>query len=146
MPVETVDLQLATDFRTVITRLIKKLRTKNTTGDELSLTERSVLGTLNEQKEMLPGELAAAEKITSQSMSGILNHLSELGYINRKESKTDKRKVLISLTKDGQNVILKRRHERDEWLHRAIEETMTLREKEMLKKLIDPLTRLTHFE
>ena len=146
MSVETVDLQLASDFRTVITRLIKKLRTKNTTGDELSLTERSVLGSLNEQKEMLPGELAAAEKITSQSMSGILNHLSELGYINRKESKTDKRKVLITLTREGQNVISKRRHERDEWLQRAIEETMSLREQEMLKKVIEPMTRLTHFE
>ncbi len=146
MQAETVDLQLATDFRTVITRLIKKLRTKNTTGDELSLTERSVLGSLNEQKEMLPGELAAAEKITSQSMSGILNHLSELGYINRKESKTDKRKVLISLTKEGQTIISKRRHERDEWLQQAIEETLTTREHEMLKKMIEPLTRMIDFE
>lgn len=146
MASQPTDLQLASDFRTVVTRMIKKLRTKNTTGDELSLTERSVLGLLLEQKEMLPSELAVAEKITSQSMSTIINHLLQLGYINRKASQTDKRKVLVSLTKAGQDVISKRRHERDEWLQHAISETLSQREQDMLRKLMEPLQRLVEFE
>jgi DNA-binding MarR family transcriptional regulator len=145
MSIQQTNEQLASDLRTVITRLIKKLRTKNTTGDKLSLTERSVLSLLDEHKEMLPSELAMAEKITSQSMSTILNHLSELGYIKRKLSATDKRKVLISLTKEGQNVLYKRRHERDEWLHHAIQETFTQREQDMLRKMIEPLSRLIDY-
>jgi len=140
------DLLLATDLRTVITRLIKKLRTKNTTGEKLSLTERSVLSLLDERKEMLPSELAMAEKITSQSMSAIVNHLSELGYIKRKESATDKRKVLLSLTKEGQNILYKRRHERDEWLSHAIQETFTQREQDALRRMIEPLSRLVDYE
>ena len=140
------DLQLASDFRTVVTRMIKKLRTKNTTGDELSLTERSALALLYEQKEMLPSELALAEKITSQSMSTIVNHLLQLGYINRKASQTDKRKVLVSLTKAGRDVISKRRHERDEWLSFAITQTLSLREQDTLRKLIEPLQKLVEFE
>lgn len=140
------DLQLASDFRTVISRMIKKLRSKNSVGDKLSLTERSVLSLLDEHKELLPGEMAAMEKITSQSMSGILNNLSDLGYIRRKSSTDDKRKVLISLTKEGQNILYKRRHERDEWLNNAIKQTLTLREREMLRKMIDPLSRLVDFE
>ncbi len=146
MSIQQPDEQLATDLRTVITRLIKKLRTKNTTGEKLSLTERSVLSLLDEHKEMLPSELAMAEKITSQSMSSILNHLSELGYIKRKESTTDKRKVLISLTREGQNILYKRRHERDEWLSQAIQETFTQREQDMLRKMIEPLSRLIDYE
>jgi DNA-binding MarR family transcriptional regulator len=146
MSIQQPDEQLATDLRTVISRLIKKLRTKNTTGDKLSLTERSVLSLLDEHKEMLPSELATAEKITSQSMSAILNHLSELGYIKRKLSETDKRKVLISLTKEGQSILNKRRHERDEWLSQAIQETFTQREQNMLRKMIEPLSRLIDYK
>jgi DNA-binding MarR family transcriptional regulator len=146
MSTQPSDELLATDLRTVMSRLIKKLRTKNTTGEKLSLTERSVLALLDEHKEMLPSELAMAEKITSQSMSAILNHLSELGYIKRKLSTTDKRKVLISLTKEGQNILYKRRHERDEWLSRAIQEMFTQREQDMLRKMIEPLSRLTDYE
>ena len=71
--------QLASELRTVVTRLIKKLRKKSTTGLSLSLTERSTMALLDQKGEMLPNELAAMEKITNQSMSQILNHLGELG-------------------------------------------------------------------
>jgi DNA-binding MarR family transcriptional regulator len=53
----------------------------------------------------LPNELAAREKITTQSMSQILNHLAELGYINRRSSKEDKRKSFISLSVKGTSVV-----------------------------------------
>ncbi len=79
-------VQLASDLRTVITRLIKKLRSKSATSGKLSLTERSTISLLDQHKELLPSELAAMEKITTQSMSQILNHLLELGYITRKTS------------------------------------------------------------
>src|ERR1700756_4889528 len=113
------DLQLATDLRTVIARLIKKLRKKSVTGQQLSLTERSTMSLLLQHGELLPSELAATEKITNQSMSQILNHLLELGYIRRKDSETDKRKVIISLTPEGEETLLQARAERDEWLLKA---------------------------
>src|ERR1700743_502407 len=99
------DLQLASELRTVITRLIKKLRKESVTGQQLSLTERSTLSLLLQQGGMLPSELAAMEKITNQSMSQILSHLFELGYIIRTNSETDKRKVIISLSPAGEKVI-----------------------------------------
>ncbi|HEY2726659.1 MAG TPA: helix-turn-helix domain-containing protein, partial [Parafilimonas sp.] len=86
------DTELVSEIRTAITRLVKKLRKHSVTGMALSLTERSVMGLLQQEGELLPNELAAMEKITGQSMSQILNHLSELGYINRRSSKEDKRK------------------------------------------------------
>lgn len=134
------------ELRTVVTRLIKKLRKESVTGQHLSLTERSTLALLYQHNELLPSELAAMEKITNQSMSQILSHLLELGYITRIASKTDKRKAIISLTKAGENLLLKVRNERDEWLTRAIEQTCSKEEQELLKQAILPLTKVVDFD
>jgi hypothetical protein len=53
------DLQFASDLRTAITRLIKKLRKESPTGLQLSLTERSTMSLLYQHKALLPSELAA---------------------------------------------------------------------------------------
>ncbi|MDB5032335.1 MarR family transcriptional regulator [Mucilaginibacter sp.] len=140
------NLEFVSDLRTVVGRLIKKLRKESTTGQQLSLTERSVLFLLLQHKEMLPSELAAMEKITNQSMSGILAHLFELNYITRTASAIDKRKVLITLTEKGEQTLLQVRNERDQWLTKAIQTTCTKEEQELLKKAIGPLTKLVDFE
>jgi DNA-binding MarR family transcriptional regulator len=140
------DRQLATELRTVIARLIKKLRKQSVTGQQLSLTERSSMSLLLQHKELLPSELAAMEKITNQSMSQILSHLLELGYISRKASETDKRKVIISLTEEGEKTFLQVRAERDEWLLKAISETCSADEVEILQRAIAPLSKLVDFD
>ncbi len=140
------DIQLISEIRTTITRLVKKLRKHTITGMSLSLTERSVLGLLHDEKEMLPNELAAREKITNQSMSQILNHLSELGYINRKISKDDKRKWLISLSSKGIAAINQLRNEKDNWLYEAISNSCSAEEISLLKKALVPLKKLVDFE
>jgi DNA-binding MarR family transcriptional regulator len=140
------DIQFATDLRTVVTRLVKKLRKKSVTGQRFSLTERSTLGLLLQHGQLLPSELAAMEKITNQSMSQILNHFLEDGLIIRTASETDKRKVIISLTEIGKQMITQVRNERDEWLSEAIKETLSAEERELISKAIGPLTKLVDFE
>jgi len=140
------DLQFASDLRTVVTRLIKKLRKESVTGQQLSLTERSTLSLLLQHGGLLPSELAAMEKITNQSMSQILNHLLEMELIIRTNSVTDKRKVIITLTEKGEQTMLQVRNERDEWLAKAIEETCTTEEQEILKQAIRPLTKIVDFK
>jgi DNA-binding MarR family transcriptional regulator len=139
------DIQLATELRTVVGRLIKKLRKESVTGQQLSLTERSSMALLLQHKKLLPSELASMEKITNQSMSQVLNHLLEVGYISRKASETDKRKVIISLTELGERTILQVRAEREEWLLKAISETCSEEEVLVLKQAIGPLTKLVDF-
>jgi DNA-binding MarR family transcriptional regulator len=136
------DIQFASDLRNAITRLIKKLRKESSTGSQLSLTERSTMALLYQNKEMLPSELAAAEMITNQSMSQVLNHLFELDYIIRTASTTDKRKVNISLSGHGESTLLQFRHERDEWLANAITKACTPEEQELLNLVIKPLNKL----
>ncbi|PJJ83381.1 MarR family winged helix-turn-helix transcriptional regulator [Mucilaginibacter auburnensis] len=143
---EATQLQYVTELRTVLTRLIKKLRKESATGQQLSLTERSTLVLLQQNTALQPTELAAMEKITNQSMSQILAHLLELGYINRSVSETDKRKAIITLSEQGEEVLKQVRSERDKWLAQAIEATCTRHEQEMLKQIIVPLEKIIEFE
>jgi DNA-binding MarR family transcriptional regulator len=136
------DIQFASDLRSAITRLVKKLRKESPTGQQLSLTERSTMAQLYQNKAMLPSELAASEMITNQSMSQILNHLSELGYITRTASATDGRKVNVSLSEHGEHTLQQLRHERDEWLADAIARACTPAEQELLKQVRVPLGKV----
>ncbi|HTI59950.1 MarR family winged helix-turn-helix transcriptional regulator [Mucilaginibacter sp.] len=138
--------QLATSLRNLLTRLVKKLRKESVTGQQLSLTERSSMALLQEYKQLLPSELASMEKITNQSMSQILGHLFELGYVSRKGSETDKRKVLISLTSEGEKMLTQMRNERDEWLAKAIKESCTDEEQEWLHRALGPLKKLVDMD
>jgi len=140
------DIQLASELRVVLTRLIRKLRKKSATGMLLSLTERSTMSLLDQHGNLLPNELAAMEKITGQSMSQILNHLSELGYITRRISREDKRKSIIALSAKGESVLKQVRNERDNWLYQAINQSCSANEIEILKKAMQPLQRLVDFE
>ncbi len=140
------NLELVSEVRTTVTRLVKKLRKHSATGITLSLTERSVLGLLSRSGEMLPNELATAEKITTQSMSQILNHLTAMGYINRRASKEDKRKSLISLSAKGTAIVKQVRDEKDNWLYQAVMKTCTVAEIQALKKALVPLKKIVDFE
>ncbi len=140
------DEHLASDLRIIIGRLVNKFRSKSTATGQLSMTERSVIKLLDQHKELLPSELATIENITTQSMSQIISHLSALGYINRKISDTDKRKAIISLSDAGLEMLYNSRHERDEWLTKAIADTCSAAEQELLRQCLAPLNRLIDYE
>jgi DNA-binding MarR family transcriptional regulator len=140
------DLQFVSELRATINKLIKKLRKESPTGQIFSLTERSVMSALYQNKALQPSELAAMEMITNQSMSQVLNHLFEMGYIVRVPSKTDKRKVNISLSEQGEKIFMQFRHERDEWLQNAVAQVCTPEEQDLLKQVIVPLTKLVEFK
>jgi DNA-binding MarR family transcriptional regulator len=140
------DEQLATDLRTVVSRLMKKLRSHSSGCSPLSMTERSVIKLLDEHPMLLPGELAKREKVTSQSMSQILSHLDELGYIIRQPLETDRRTVGISLSEAGKQFLNTTRHERDEWLMNAIAQTCSADDQVVLRRALGPLNRLLDVE
>jgi DNA-binding MarR family transcriptional regulator len=143
---EQKDILLASELRTVVTRLIKKLRKQSSTADKLSLTERSIIALLDKHMELLPNELAAMEKITTQSMSQILSKLQQMELIKRRISETDKRKAIITLSDLGRDLLYQVRNERNEWLNKALEATCTAEEKALLKQAIGPLTKLVDFD
>ena len=136
------DNELATGLRTAISRLVKVLKYEVRQDESLSLTERSTLALVYQHPKMLPSELAAKEKVTSQSMSQIINKLFENGYIKRTTSTEDKRKVFITITSKGKEFIEIKRNKTSEWLAKAISEKTTEAEKEILMSSITILTKL----
>ncbi len=117
--------EIAANLRVVISRLVKILRSEIKNDELLSLTERSTLALVYQYSAILPSELAAMEKVTSQSMSQIINKLLSQGYIKKTPSKKDKRKVIITITAAGKKSIEKKRLEKQEWLAQSIFEKTT---------------------
>ena len=143
---DTNDMEIATDLRVVMSRLVKILRSEVKSGETLSMTERSTLALVYQSPEMLPSQLAAIEKVSTQSMSQIINKLFTSGYIKKTSSKTDKRKVIITITAAGKKFVEKKRSKKEEWLARSIYEKTTQKEKETLAKAIKVLTKLVDLQ
>jgi DNA-binding MarR family transcriptional regulator len=141
-PVPSRDIEIAAGLRTVLSRLTKVLRRETRNDEMLSLTERSILGLIDQVPGLLPTELAAMEKVTTQSISQVINHLSGLGFVNKSPSLDDKRKVLLTLTASGREYVGRLRQEKQEWLARILQEKVTPREKETLAAAINILTKL----
>jgi len=110
--------------------------------DLLSLTERSTLALVYQYTAILPSELSAMEKVTGQSMSQIINKLLSRGYVKKTPSRTDKRKVIITITAAGKKTIDLKRHEKEEWLAKSIFEKTSQQEKNVLVSAIKVLTKL----
>ena len=134
--------EIAENLRRVISRLLKILKNQTKNDELLSLTERSTLVSIYQYSEILPSELAVMEKVTAQSMSQIINKLLEHGFIKKTPSKTDKRKVIITITATGEKNVEKRRLEKQEWLAQSILEKTTQKEKELLVNAIKVLAKL----
>jgi len=138
-------IAIASELRPVLARLNRKLRKLSPSNTVLSQTERSVLVLLEQHDYLFSAELAVLEKITPQSMGTLLNHLAELNLISKTASENDKRKIHISLSATGKEMLEQVRHERDEWLGKAISEVCTEQEQLILKEAIGPLTKLVNF-
>ena len=136
------DNQLAQSLTAEMYRLVKILRREAQSGALLSLTERAVLSRLHPDKELLSGELAAREKVSTQAMSQITGHLLDLGLITRTPSGEDRRKFLISLTDAGRSLVTERQQAKYEWLAQAIHDRLTDAEKRILSEAIPLLTKL----
>jgi DNA-binding MarR family transcriptional regulator len=139
---EINDNEIASGLRTAMSRLVKVLKYEVKHDESLSLTERSTLVLVYQHPKMLPSELAAKEKVTSQSMSQIINKLSDIGYIKKTPSIKDKRKVIITITSKGKEFVELKRNKTSEWLAKAISDKTTTEEKETLMRAITILTKL----
>jgi len=136
------DLEIAGNLRTVLHRVIKILRRETRNDAELSLTERSTLGMLYNHGELLPSDIARMEKVSTQSVSQVVNHLFELNYIYKNPSTEDKRKVLLSLTPAGKAYVEQLRRDKQEWLAHALHEKVSPEEKEQLIAALKVLVKL----
>jgi len=116
------------------------------TVDNLSMTEVTTLSNLYHNASLFPSEMAEMVKVKAQSMSQILNHLEELNLITKTPSAKDKRKISISLSSHGREMVEQTRGERDEWLSNAIEHHLSAAEKKLLEQAVVLLDKLVDFK
>lgn len=135
-------IELSSSLRAVIATLHKGLRKQTSAVHAYSMTELETIGHLFRAGSLLPTELAALTRITTQSMSQILSKMEAQEIIKRTPSKEDKRKVYISLTAAGKKMVQKNQYEKDVWLKRVIEESLTDKEQELLAKALPVLNKL----
>jgi DNA-binding MarR family transcriptional regulator len=141
-PVTQQDIEAAATLRTVIHRLVKLLRRETHAEGALSLTERSVMGSLYQQGALAPTELAQQEKVTTQSMSQIINNLYDLKLIEKTPSGADRRKVLLSLTDKGRQYVEDNRQRKQEWLAHALHQKVSPGEKAVLMEAMKILIKV----
>lgn len=134
--------ELSSSLRMVVSGLHKGLRKQSDSVKDYSMTEIETIAHLSRSASLLPTELAALTRITTQSMSQILKKLEAQGIIKRSPSKDDKRKVYISLSAMGKKMLEKVRYDKDEWLKGGIEKLLNDKERDLLEKALPVLNKL----
>jgi DNA-binding MarR family transcriptional regulator len=134
---------LAADLRLSIGLLLRRLR-QVPTGDELTLSESAALARLDRGGPATAAELARAEQISPQSMGATLGALQERRLIARAPDPEDGRRMILSISESGLEVLRHRRNRRTEQLERALAGGFTTAELEQLAAAAPLLERLAH--
>ena len=113
LPAEASELRMATF------RLARRLRAERAI-DAMSDGQFAVLAALKVYGPHTLGELADRERVSSPSMNRTVNCLEESGYLARTPDIDDRRKVNVSLTDAGREVVDETVRRRDAWLEEAL--------------------------
>ena len=108
------------ELRLLIQKVARRIRA-NRSDERISDSQLSVLVELT-RSERTPGELAAMERVTPPSMNRTLNGLASSGLVARTRSTDDGRRVVVTITTEGERLIEETRRLRSEWLTRRIAE------------------------
>lgn len=134
---------LATELRLSIGLLLRRLR-QIPTGDELTLSESAALARLDRGGPATAAGLARAEQISPQSMGATLGALQARGLIDRAPDPADGRRMILSITAPGLEVLRHRRNRRTEQLERALANGFTPSELRQLATAAPLLERLAN--
>ena len=134
-------VRTAADLRVLIGRLSRRLKARGVAGD-LTMPEAMVLARLERGGPATPGALAKAERVQPQSMGATLAGLAERGLVSRSHDPDDRRRVVMSLTEAGRQVVYGVRRDREEVLSRAITEGLTPAERDQLARALPLLEKL----
>jgi DNA-binding MarR family transcriptional regulator len=132
---------LAAALQDSISLLARRLRQAPTPG-ELSLPERSALSRLDRGGPATSAELARAEQITPQAMATTLGALEQRGLVGRRNDPHDGRRIIMSLTEAGRDMLRRKRAVRAQQLSAALAEGFTPEELEVLALAAPLIERL----
>jgi DNA-binding MarR family transcriptional regulator len=132
---------LANRLRPVLLRLARELRREihslGVTGGQVSL-----LSVIKQEPGITAAELAERERVSAPGMSGHLVRLEAAHLIERVRA-TDRRRIGLFLTPEGDKVLKSVRKRRTAWLAERLERLGST-EREQIEASIDALEKLLH--
>lgn len=132
--------ELSHDFRLANGRLARRLRQQQA-GNEVTPGQFSALCTLFTHGSLTLGELSERERVTPPSMNRTVHALVESGLVMRTNSADDGRKVVLSPSDDGSDLVLKTRERRDAWITQRVVK-LTPHEQQILAEATTIMRRL----
>ena len=131
---------LAAQLRPSLLRLTRIIRNQRV-DMSVTLTQISAMATLRKHGPMSAGELAACERVQPPSMTKVLAHLEERGFVRRDPHPSDKRQAIISITEAGRELLESERRTRDAWLAKRLAK-LTAEERAQLRAVVPVLDKL----
>jgi DNA-binding MarR family transcriptional regulator len=121
--------------------LVRRLKQTDPAG-ELTLPETSALSRLGRGGPATSSDLARLERISPQSMGATIAALEQRGLIARHRDPGDGRRIVLSITQAGRQVVRDRRGARTEQIARALADGFTQAELDQLTAAAPLLERL----
>ena len=116
--------EVAAALRVSIGLLVRRVRQAKSDGD-LTLPESSALARLDRGGPTSSGALAKLEQISPQSMGTTLTGLERRGLIERRPDPEDGRRIVMSLTDAGRQMLRSRRDAGTEHMAEALSAEFT---------------------
>ena len=132
---------LAAEIRAVIRKLKLRYR-EHGGGNDLTLSQASVLLRLEMDGAATVSSLARVEGMRPQSMRAVVTPLEESGLIRGAPDPGDGRQTLMSLTPKCLKWIQEGRAARQDWLTANISQKLSVHEQKKLQASLELLTRL----
>jgi DNA-binding MarR family transcriptional regulator len=132
---------LAAEIRAVYRKLKLRYR-EHGAGNDLTLSQASVLLRLEKDGAATVSSLARAEGMRPQSMRAVVTPLEESGLIRGSPDPSDGRQTLMSLTPRCLKWIQEGRAARQDWLTATIAKKLSAQDQEKLQAALELLTRL----
>jgi DNA-binding MarR family transcriptional regulator len=143
MPKTEIDtLSIADRLRPVLLRVGRELR-REAREVGISPEQVSLLVAIKYAPGIGVRELAARERVSPPAMSNHVDRLERDGLVTRTPSASDRRRVGLTLTDEGQRMLRRVRSRRTAWLATRLR-GLSAEELEAVEAAVEPLSRLLH--
>jgi DNA-binding MarR family transcriptional regulator len=143
MPKTEIDtLGIADRLRPVLLKVGRELR-REAREVGISPEQVSLLVAIKYAPGIGVRELAARERVSPPALSNHVDRLERDGVVSRTPNASDRRRVGLTLTDEGQRVLRRVRSRRTAWLATRLR-GLSSEELEAVESAIEPLSRLLH--
>jgi DNA-binding MarR family transcriptional regulator len=143
MPKTEIDtLSIADRLRPVLLQVGRELR-REAREVGISPAQVSLLVAIKYAPGIGVRELAARERVTPPALSNHVDRLERDGLVSRTPSASDRRRVGLTLTDEGQRMLRRVRSRRTAWLATRLR-GLSAEELEAVEAAVEPLSHLLH--